>query len=219
MKLIFIFLLIFFLQCSSGKNVEQVSNSATTPEKTQSNSVDVNKNNDMPDKINSDLKYKIDLKVIENNLIEINYSVENTSEDEDYLVFNMGDTNKGFGNRLVYIEPMENGLVELSQRKFTEPENKTCPKFEVAVEAGAIWLKAKKSIEHKVLANLPLKLNTPFDQCTPNAEMPTATKEVKFCLGVAKADSTKVRVTEQGYVEGWENVSEQELLCSERVNL
>lgn len=164
-----------------------------------------------------DLEYTIEIKKVENEYVEITYKLTNKSE-KSFLVFNRGDTNKGLGNGKVYVETASDGLVELSQKRFIEPAGKNCPDFEIAVTSGASWLKPNQTITQTVKTGLPLRIYTPFDVCTPKDEMPKEVKQVKFCLGIAEADPEKVKVSEKGFVENWQTVGEQKLLCSKTVD-
>jgi hypothetical protein len=164
-----------------------------------------------------DIEYSFDIKKVENEYVEITYKLTNKGE-KAFLVFNQGDTNKGLGSGKVYVEPQAGGTVELSQKRFFQPPDKNCPNFEIAVTAGANWLKPGQTITQTVKAGLPLQVFTPFDVCTPKDEMPSTIKQIKFCLGVAEADPENVSLSEKGFVETWNAVGEQKLLCSKTIN-
>lgn len=216
MRLLIIFSIFLFLQCGSeNKNVNAVSTENRTVITGNSPS-NVQKN--MENKAFADeIEYSFDVKKVENEYVEITYKISNKSE-KSFLVFNRGDTNKGLGAGRVYVEPSSNGSVELSQKRFSEPAGKSCPIFEIAVNAGAIWLKPKQTITETVKTALPLAFYTPFDECRPKDELPKEIKTVKFCLGIAEADAEKINVSEKGFVENWQAVGEQKLLCSNQID-
>ena len=189
-----------------------------SPKKNSSPNGNADNNTTMNDSFNykgqkDDIAYEITGRV-ETNRIKIKYSLENKSA-RDYLLFNRGDTNYELKKGRVYVAPLPDGAVEISQRKFDEPAGAGCPDREYPVRAGASWLKAGQKISEEVEVGLPLKAFTPFQDCPRLEPLPEKIKNVKFCLGVAEADSGKVSIKETGFIENWQNVKEQTLICSD----
>jgi hypothetical protein len=151
---------------------------------------------------------------IETDAIVVEYTLKNSGKS-NYLLFNQGHTNPSLKKGVVYVEPKSDGTIELSQKRFSFPNDKNCPKWDVPIEAGAIWLKAKQTVKETVIIELPLKLFTPFDACLPQPEMPKEMKGLKFCLGIAEANAKKVKVDAKGFVTGWEYTKPQLLLCGD----
>ena len=147
-----------------------------------------------------------------NDNLVIEYSVKNTNA-KDFLIYNQGHSDES-NQATVYVEPQTGGLIELSQKMFTEPKNKNCPLWDAPILARAAWLKAGETISEKVFVELPLELKTPFDECSPKPQMPENFNKIKFCLGAAQADSGAVKIDENGYIQNRAKVSEQKLLCS-----
>lgn len=147
-----------------------------------------------------------------NDNLVIEYSVKNTGT-KDFIIYNQGHSDES-NRAIVYVEPQNGGLIELSQKMFTEPEGKNCPALDAPINPRAVWLKAGQTINEKVSVELPLQLKTPFDECSPMPEMPENSSKIKFCLGAAQADSAKVKIDENGYIQNRAGVSEQKLLCS-----
>lgn len=150
----------------------------------------------------------------EKKRIRIKYVLENKGA-KNYLIFNRGDTNYELKKGRVYVQPQTDGTVEISQRKFDEPTGAGCPDREYPVRAGASWLKAGQKISEEIEIELPLKGFTPFQDCPRLPPLPKIIKNVKFCLGIAEADVAKVSIKEDGFVENWQNVKEQTLICTE----
>lgn len=219
MRLLLFLTILALFQCG-GKNVDKInsSNNSVTANlsKTTSNTQNAD-DKSMTNPIPSDIEFKATVNST-TDYVEVTYTVTNKG-DKSYLIFNRGDTNKGLDKGRLYVEPSANGIIELSQKRFSKPENKSCPNFEVPVEAGASWLKPKQTITETVRTSLPLRFYTPFDSCTPQSEMPKEIKTVKFCLGIAEADSAKVKVNENGYIENWQDVGMQKLLCTQETTL
>ena len=116
-------------------------------------------------------------------------------------------------------EALADGLVELSQKAFTEPQGKNCPNRFVAIMPRASWLKAGQTVKEQLSVAWPLRLNTPFDDCRPPAEMPKEVSKVRFCVGVAEADSKKVTIAPDGNLSDLSVSLKQQVLCSEAVAL
>src|SRR5688500_9251512 len=128
MRFLVIFSILLFFQCGENKSV----NSAPAENKhaAVSDSPSKNQNTMENNAAFDDLEYVFDVKKVGEEYVEITYKIRNKSAKKSFLVFNRGDTNKGLGNGKVYVEPKSDGLVELSQKRFTEPAGKNCPLFE-----------------------------------------------------------------------------------------
>ncbi len=151
-----------------------------------------------------------------NDFVEIEYELNNTS-DKDHIVFNRGHS--GTNSYKVYVEPNTDGAVEISQKAFEEPtEGRRCPQRFVAITPNASWLKVNQKISEKVQLEMPLETRTPFDDCEPKPELPKQIKQIKFCIGVAEADSEIVKLTDDGRITGMNPTGEQKLLCSDPVS-
>lgn len=167
-----------------------------------------------------DLEYKITFERVSDTFLQFNYKVKNFGES-DYLLYNRG-TSLVMRRGTVFVEPQANNSVELSQKRFFQPKDKDCPDREAPIYPAASWLKAKQTVNEEIGVSLPLKLNTPFSDCQPQPEMPKQVKEIRFCLGAAKVNSAKsVKTDGQGtiIVRGGEDIEEQQLLCSDVVEL
>lgn len=151
-----------------------------------------------------------------NDFVELSYELDNTSE-KDFVVFNQGHS--GSTSDVVYVSTNADGIVEISQKAFEEPKNKHCPDRFVAIMPNASWLKSKQKVTEKIQLDMPFIARTPFDDCEPKSELPKDISQVKFCVGVAEADSENVKISDEGFMQGFENIKEQKLLCSDPVNL
>lgn len=219
MRSILILSMLFLFQCGSGdRAVNTVS--AVNQNSAANSSTDNQKDNKAMENNTisfDDIKHNIDIKKVGNEYIEITYKLTNKGKNS-YLVFNQGDTNKGLGNGKVYVEPLADGTIELSQKRFVQPAGKSCPNFEIAVTPGASWLKPDETITQTVKTGLPLRVFFPFDACMPKTAMPDQIKGVKFCIGIAEADPAKVKINDQGFVENLSAAGVQTLLCNELKN-
>lgn len=185
-------------------------------------STEVNKRNSMETQTKriGDLEYKITVEEVSDTFLQLNYEVKNLGES-DYILYNRGTSLK-MRRGTIYVEPQANDRVELSQKEFFEPKDKDCPDREALIYPAASWLKAKQTVKEEVSVSLPLKLNTPFDDCRPQPEMPKQVNEIRFCLGAAKVNSSKnIKANEEGIiiVRGGEDIAEQQLLCSDAVKI
>jgi hypothetical protein len=208
MRFLILSVALFFFQCEN-KITPQISNLENTTISNSNKKMSNNSENIFPIEIDSTISVKI-----EKDYIEVDYTLKNTG-GKSYLVFNQGDTDKGLGASKMYAEYLGDGIIELSQKRFFEPQDKKCPNYEIAVQAGAKWLKPNETIKQNLKISRPLKTFTPFDACEPQTIIPTEAKKIKFCLGIAEADSAKVIVGKQGDIEDWSGVGKQTVICSE----
>ncbi len=132
-------------------------------------------------------------------------------------MFNQGHTDRDDRNA-VYVEPQPDGSLDLSQKAFALPKDKSCPRYDAPILPRATMLKPQRTIKGQLKIALTLKLNTPFAECSPQPAMPTEIKRARFCLGYAEADAGKTKVDASGNVQGWNAFNEQKLLCRE-INL
>lgn len=166
-----------------------------------------------------DLEYEISIEKISDTFLKLRYEVKNLGNSK-YLLYNRGIGRGSKGT--VFVEPLSDEAIELSQKRFYEPKDKSCPLRETPISFAASWLKAKQAVNEEIGVSLPLELNTPFSDCQPPPEMPKQAKTLRFCLGAAKVNSAKnIKTDEQGtvMVRGGEDISEQQLLCSETIEL
>ncbi len=140
-----------------------------------------------------------------NDNLVISYTVKNTGAKE-YFIFNQGYSHKK-GTDIVFVEPQTDGIIELSQRMFQEPTDKMCPTSYVPIMPKYSLLKGDSETANEVLVELPLKINHPFDNCTPINQMPKTSDKVKFCIGIAEK--------KLGITNSIPDFSSQKLLCSD----
>lgn len=222
MKILFLlclFAALMVFDCSSNKKQQAANNTEITAEDDMQNLL-AYKNK------TGDVEYTFSAKVLKSgehngvnyqtDVVQIAYELKNTG-DKSYLIYNRGHF--GTDNSIVYVEPQRDGTVEISQKAFREPKDKNCPQRYVQIVPNASWLKSKQTVQNQIEVVSPLKLKTPFDDCTPPSEMPAKIDKTKFCLGISEADTSKVKINDKGVVEGWQYVKEQQLLCSDIVEL
>lgn len=140
--------------------------------------------------VKGDMTVKDDIKVeftkpkIENSRIYFSYVLTNSSNNE-YLVFNQGSSERPYVS--TFVEPKENGLIEISHKLFSKPIDRKCPNREAPVYGLGQIIKPSKTIKSGELS-FPISLTafTPFDSCIPKLEMPPKIRAVRFCVGFAK---------------------------------
>jgi len=147
-----------------------------------------------------------------NDNVVIDYELKNTGA-KNFIVFDRGHSSDN--GALVYVEPQADGTVELSLKAFTEPSDKNCPARFVAVTPRGSWLKAGQKIRDKVYLEMPLKRKTPFDDCTPVAEVAPNAAKVKFCLGFQEVKDAGLKVDDNGNITPSPDIRDQQLLCTE----
>ncbi len=153
-----------------------------------------------------------------NDNVYIDYEIKN-SGDRSFVVFNRGHLGFDEPSNAVYVEPQPDGSVEISQKAFVEPKNKRCPLRLIPIVPRGSLLKAKQTIVEQLNFELPLKLRTPYADCSPRLEMPTTVTQTKFCLGVAEIDVKQVQLDADGLVQSSSLFSEQNLLCTDVIKL
>lgn len=89
-----------------------------------------------------DLEYKISIERVSDDFLRLHYEVRNLGNSK-YILYNRGIGRGSTG--IVYVEPKANGLVEMSQKYFPEPKDKSCPLRETPIYFAASWLKKKKN--------------------------------------------------------------------------
>jgi hypothetical protein len=208
-----------FFDCSSNNRKQTVNNTATAAATNMQN---------VPEYKNKvgDVEYTFSQKVLkkgdhdgvnrQTDVIQITYQLKNTG-DKSYLVYNRGHF--GTNESVVYVEPQKDGSIEISQKAFREPTGRNCPQRFVAVVPNASWLESKQTLSNQIEVALPLELKTPFDDCTPQPKMPAKVDKARFCLGISEADKGQVKISDNGFVQGLQYVKEQQLLCSDIVEL
>lgn len=207
-----LFLNIFgFLNCHNQNT--KINSSKKSNENTVTQKQEMISFQDKVGDINYDYKFQV-----EKNFVRINYKLTNTGKN-DYLIFNRGDSQKGYQKGLIYTEPVSETLIEISQKIMQEPQNSGCPDRYMPIRAGASWLKAGETVTESVEVAFSSKPVTPFDDCTRLPQFSGKETEFRFCLGVAQADSSKTKVDESGAVENWSSVKPQQLLCSKNIKI
>jgi hypothetical protein len=222
MKILFLLCLsgvLMFFDCSSNNRKISVNNAAIATGTNMQN---------VPEYKNKagDVEYTFSLKVLkkgdhdgvnrQTDVIQITYQLKNTG-DKNYLVYNRGHF--GTNDSVVYVEPQKDGIVEISQKAFREPTGRNCPQRFVAVTPNASWLNAKQTVNNQIEVALPLKQITPFDDCTPQSGIPAKVDKARFCLGISEVDKSQVKISDNGFVQGLQYVKEQQLLCSDFIEL
>ena len=221
-----LFLALVFFDCSSKKSENKTAeNQETEMEVNTDTEKDMSENLTFEGETDG-VKYKFTAEMKKageyeginypNDFIEIAYELENTGE-KDFLVFNQGHF--GTHSTKVYVEPTDDGNLQISQRMFTEPSGKDCPQRFVEITPKAAWLKSKQKLNEKVQVEMPLKLVAPYDDCQPAPKMPENPANAKFCLGIAEAIEEKVNLSADGRIGNVDAIGEQKLLCSDSVSL
>lgn len=212
MKVIFLLSVILLLNtigCQNDNPQVNTENGATNSKTKNQNMIS---NQGKSDDIQYDFKFEIG-----GNAVKINYKLTNNGQ-KDYLIFNRGDSAKGYRQGSVYAESKDANTVEISQKSFTEPQNAGCPDRLVPIRAGASWLKAGETVEDSVEIAFPLKTFTPFDDCTQIPQISGNEENFQFCLGIAQAEA-QTEVAENGAIKSWSTVKPQQILCSELIRL
>lgn len=176
---------------------------------------------DMPDQRRiHDLEFKADVRAVEGGGVSVTYSVRNTG-GTTYLLFNRGDTETGLERGQFYVEPLAEGVVEISQKHFAEPKDRNCPERESPIRHGVTVLAPGQRVAEELSVTPPLKHKTPYNDCTPLPAMPEPVRRIRFCLGVIEADAGKTVVAERQVriVKDPSLLARQQLLCSNAVEL
>jgi hypothetical protein len=180
----------------------------------------VNKSENMIPQTNTikkfdDLEISYKIAAAANRAVNIVYTIKNNGTN-DYVVFNQGHTNlKDTG--AVYVEEKD-GLIEFSQKAFSKPTGVMCPNSLVPIVARGAILKANGELSGQANLENTAQTFTPYDFCIPPKPVGAKITQAKFCLGVAKADGTKI--DEKGNVENVNAlVAKQTILCSDSINL
>lgn len=210
---------LLFFDCSSNNRKQAVNNAAPITE------TDMQNSSTFKNKV-GDVEYTFSAKILkkdnrdgdnrETDVVQITYELKNTG-DKSYLIYNRWHF--GTNESVVYVEPQKDGTIEISQKAFREPKDRNCPQRFVAIIPNASWLKSQQTVNNKIEIALPLELKTPFDDCTPLLEMPAKIDKTRFCLGISEADKDRVKINDKSFVEGWQYVKEQQLLCSRDIDL
>lgn len=203
-----------FFDCSSNNQKQTIVNAEKTEIRMENLPVYQNKVGDVEYSLSAKILKKSENR--QSDVVQITYELKNTG-DKNYLVYNLGHF--GTNESVVYVEPQKDGSIEISQKAFHEPTDRNCPQRFVAVVPNASWLKAKQTVNNQIEVALPLTVKTPFDDCTPLPAMPAKINRVRFCLGIAEADTNQVKIDEKGFVQGQQFVKEQQLLCSDNIPL
>ncbi len=147
--------------------------------------------------------------------IKFEYSLSNKS-DKDYVIFNQGHSGRDKG-ATVYAEPTSKGIIEFSQKAFTEPKDKNCPERLIPIIPRGKLLKSGESFSETIYFQKPFKLNTPYDDCSPQEKIPANTDRGKFCIGFA--ESKNVSVDEKGNISNLKIIEKQKTICSKEFEI
>lgn len=154
-----------------------------------------------------------------NDNLSIDYEIRNAG-DKSFVIYNRGHFGFDDGKNVVYVEPQPDGNIEISQKAFVEPRDKQCPARLIPIVPQGSLLKAKQTMKEQVDLELPPKLKSPYADCLPIVVMPAEIKQARFCVGAAEVlDRAKVRISADGIVQGRDGLSEQQLLCSNIIEL
>lgn len=154
----------------------------------------------------------------------ISYQVTNRS-DKPVLVLNrlaaqLDSTNIAPDPNAVYIEPTEDGTIEISKRAYPTPNG---PTVTTPYLPGASMLEPGQSISEEIRVALPLRRRRPYMSVVPAPAMPDPARKIKFCLGVAPAEGIVTRAFGEGSKRAlypqYSVVLKQKLFCSDTVTI
>lgn len=167
----------------------------------------------------NDLTLKVTWRAEGTSAALVKYTVTNNSK-KTYLLFKRGDMDNGLNAGVFYVEPQPDGVIEISQRAFTQPTGKQCRLREVPVYFGVSRLAPKQSVSGELNIPLPLKYHTPYDDCAPQPAWPAQVRQIRFSLGVIP-DAKGATTTHQGglLVTNTSLMGQQKLLSSEPFTL
>jgi hypothetical protein len=166
-----------------------------------------------------DLTLKVTWRAEGASAVHLKYTVTNNSK-QTYLLFNRGDMNHGLKPEVFYTEPQPDGVIEISQRAFTQPTDKQCRLREVPLYFGVSRLAPHESVSGELTIPLPLKYNAPYDDCSPQPVWPAQVKQIRFALG-AIPDAKGAAAPHQGtpLVTDTALMNRQKLLFSDTFTL
>ena len=162
----------------------------------------------------SPLDLKVNIRREAGGDIVVEYSVTNRGA-RAVLLANRGDTSFGLGPGRVYVEPQEDGTVNLTQRGYTLPPGYSGPAPTAAIYPGVSELAPGKTATETVRARAPKGRQHPYGRYYKEAAVPEPLRRVRFCLGVVKGDAETKTTRGTRVLMSLQAVAAQELLCSE----
>ena len=146
--------------------------------------------------------------------IVVEYSVTNRGP-RPVLLLNRGDTNFGLGPGRVYVEPQEDGTLNLTQRGYMLPPGHRGPGPTAAIYPGVSELAPGKTAKETVRARAPKARQHPYGRYYPEVPVPDPLRRVRFCLGVVPADAQTKTTRGTRVLTSLQAVAAQELLCAD----
>lgn len=162
----------------------------------------------------SQLDLKADIRREAGGDIVVEYSVTNRGA-RPVLLVNRGDTSFGLGPGRVYVEPQEDGTVDLTQRGYTLPPDNSGPGPTAAIYPGVSQLAPGKTTKETLRVRAPKGRQHPYGRYYKQVPVPEPIRRVRFCLGVVKGDAGTKTTRGTRVLTSLQAVAAQELLCSE----
>lgn len=166
----------------------------------------------------SQLDLKVDIRREAGGDIAVEYSVTNRGAAA-VLLLNRGDTSFGLGPGRVYVEPQEDGTVDLTQRGYTFPPGHSGPGPTAAIYPGVSELAPGKTATETLRVRAPKARQHPYGRYYKEVAVPDPLRRVRFCLGVVKGDAETKTTRGTRVLTSLQAVATQELLCSETKEL
>lgn len=150
--------------------------------------------------------------------ISVEYSVTNRGP-RPVLLLNRGDTSFGLGPGRVYVEPQEDGTVNLTQRGYTLPPGHRGPGPTAAIYPGVSELAPGQTAKEAVRVRAPKGRQHPYWRYYPNVPMTDPPRRVRFCLGVVPADAQTKTTRGTRVLTSLQAVAAQDILCTDPQDL
>ena len=166
----------------------------------------------------SQLDLKVDIRREAGGDIVVEYSVTNRGA-RPVLLVNRGDTSFGLGPGRVYVEPQEDGTVNLTQRGYTLPPGHSGPAPTAAIYPGVSELAPGKTATETLRVRAPKGRQHPYGRYYKEVAVPEPLRRVRFCLGVLKGDAQTKATRGTRVLTSLQAVAAQELLCTETKEL
>lgn len=162
----------------------------------------------------SQLDLKVDIRRETGDDLVVEYSVTNRGA-RSVLLVNRGDTSFGLGPGRVYVEPREDGTVNLTQRGYTLPPGYSGPAPTAAIYPGVSELAPGKTATETLRVRAPKARQHPYSRYYKEASVPEPLRRVRFCLGVVNGDAETKTTRGTRVLTSLQAVAAQELLCGE----
>jgi hypothetical protein len=167
---------------------------------------------------NAQLDLKVDIRREAGGDIVVEYSVTNRGA-RPVLLVNRGDTSFGLGPGRVYVEPQDDGTVNLTQRGYTLPPGHSGPGPTAAIYPGVSELAPGKTATETLRVRAPKGRQHPYGRYYKEVAVPDPLRRVRFCLGVVKGDAKTKTTRGTRVLMSLQDVAAQELLCGETKEL